>query len=64
MIHCVCNNINTAAVDLAYSCGAKTAASVQRACGTTFNCGSCKASIEDRLARLDAYKLDHFEAAE
>jgi len=38
MIHCVCNNINTAKVDAAKSCG------------TTFNCGQCRESINARLA--------------
>lgn len=52
MIHCVCNNINTAKVDHAAACGAKTARCVQSHCGTNFNCGICKSSIEDRLALL------------
>ena len=52
MIHCVCNNINTAKVDHAAACGAKTAGCVQKQCGTRFNCGMCKSSINDRLALL------------
>jgi len=55
MIHCICNNINTAAVDHAAACGAKTAADVQSRCGKSFNCGQCRESIEDRLAVLKAY---------
>jgi len=50
MIHCVCNNINTAKVDAAAAQGAETAACVQRACGTRFNCGQCRADIDARLA--------------
>jgi len=46
MIHCVCNNINTAKVDAAAASGAETAACVQRACGTKFNCGQCRVDIE------------------
>ena len=49
MIHCVCNNINTRAVDAAAEQGAETAACVQRACGTRFNCGQCRADIDARL---------------
>lgn len=49
MIHCVCNNINTAKVDAAAANGAETAACVQRACGTKFNCGQCRMDIEARL---------------
>jgi len=49
MIHCICNNINTAKVDEAASKGAETAACVQRACGTKFNCGQCRADINARL---------------
>ena len=49
MIHCVCNNINTAKVDAAAAKGAETAACVQRACGTKFNCGQCRMDIEARL---------------
>jgi bacterioferritin-associated ferredoxin len=50
MIHCLCNNINTAKVDAAAAQGAETAACVQRACGTRFNCGQCRADIDARLA--------------
>jgi bacterioferritin-associated ferredoxin len=49
MIHCICNNINTAKVDAAAANGAETAACVQRACGTKFNCGQCRVDIEARL---------------
>ena len=63
MIHCVCNNINTAAVDRAAACGAETAACVQRACGTRFNCGQCRADIEARLAVIRINK-PIYEAAE
>ncbi|MGB3455956.1 MAG: (2Fe-2S)-binding protein [Litorimonas sp.] len=49
MIHCICNNINTRAVEAAAESGAETAACVQRACGTRFRCGQCRHDIEDRL---------------
>ena len=49
MIHCICNNINTAKVDAAAAKGAESAACVQRACGTKFNCGQCRVDIESRL---------------
>ena len=49
MIHCICNNINTAKVDAAAEQGAETASCVQRACGTKFNCGQCRADINARL---------------
>jgi len=49
MIHCICNNINTAKVDDAAAKGAETASCVQRACGTKFNCGQCRADINARL---------------
>jgi len=49
MIHCICNNINTAKVDAAAANGAETAACVQRACGTRFNCGQCRVDIQSRL---------------
>jgi len=52
MIHCVCNNINTAKVDAAHERGARKACAVQKACGTKFNCGACKSSIQDRLDLL------------
>jgi len=64
MIHCICNNINTASVDHAAQCGAKTAGCVQRFCGTEFNCGACESSIEDRLALLDAQPKVILQAAE
>jgi len=54
MIHCVCNNINTAAVDKACQHGATSAEQVQSLCGTRFNCGQCRESIEERLALLRA----------
>jgi bacterioferritin-associated ferredoxin len=49
MIHCVCNNINTTAVEKAARYGAETAACVQRACGTRFNCGRCRVDIDAHL---------------
>lgn len=55
MIHCICNNINTAKVDRAAQCGAKSADQVQSACGKAFNCGQCRDSIEERLAVLRAH---------
>ncbi|MBC6412022.1 MAG: hypothetical protein GDA39_03545 [Hyphomonadaceae bacterium] len=48
----MCNNINTEKVDSAASCGAKTARQVQTHCGTAFNCGRCKSSINERLTLL------------
>jgi len=50
IISIFCNNINTAKVDAAAAQGAETAACVQRACGTRFNCGQCRADIDARLA--------------
>jgi bacterioferritin-associated ferredoxin len=50
MIHCVCNNINTAKVDAAAAQGAERACEVMKACGTKFNCGQCRESINARLA--------------
>ena len=63
MIHCVCNNINTAALKAAAKAGAETPSCVMRACGTKFNCGQCKTDIAQKLAELckDAHLL---EAAE
>ena len=49
MIHCVCNNINTAKVDAAAAKGAERARDVMKACGTTFNCGQCRESINARI---------------
>jgi len=56
MIHCVCNNINTAKVD---ACAAKG----MNACGTKFNCGQCRESIN---ARLEQWRSENamLEAAE
>jgi len=52
MIHCVCNNINTAKVDAAAAQGAETASCVMKACATKFNCGQCRVDINARLAEL------------
>jgi len=49
MIHCVCNNINTAKVDAAAAKGAERARDVMKACETTFNCGQCRESINARI---------------
>ncbi|MEL6688581.1 MAG: (2Fe-2S)-binding protein [Pseudomonadota bacterium] len=49
MIHCICNNINTKAVEAAASAGAETAACVQKACGTRFQCGQCRSDIDSHL---------------
>jgi bacterioferritin-associated ferredoxin len=49
VIHCICNNINTKAVDAAAAKGAETAACVQRACGSRFRCGQCRVDIDARL---------------
>jgi len=49
MIHCICNNINTKDVDKAAANGAETAQDVQRSCGSDFNCGQCRASINARI---------------
>ena len=63
MIHCVCNNINTAKVDAAAAKGAERARDVMKACGTTFNCGQCRESINARLAEWRALN-PALEAAE
>jgi len=63
MIHCVCNNINTAKVDAAAQQGAETAGCVMKACNTAFNCGQCRDDINARLAELRAACL-MLEAAE
>ena len=63
MIHCVCNNINTAKVDAAAAQGAETASCVMKACQTKFNCGQCREDINARLAELWAV-CPIFEAAE
>jgi len=64
MILCVCNNINTAKVDAAHERGARKAASVQKACGTKFNCGACKSSIQERLDLLTRESSPILTAAE
>ena len=64
MIHCICNNINTAKVDAAAAQGAESAACVQRACGTKFNCGQCREDINERLAAWRASNNALLEAAE
>jgi bacterioferritin-associated ferredoxin len=63
MIHCVCNNINTAKVDAAAAQGAERARDVMKTCGTTFNCGQCRESINARLAEWRALN-PALEAAE
>ena len=63
MIHCVCNNINTAKVDAAAAQGAERAKDVMKACGTTFNCGQCRESINARLQEWRALN-PALEAAE
>jgi len=63
MIHCVCNNINTAKVDAAAAQGAERARDVMKACGTGFNCGQCRESINERLAQWRALN-PALEAAE
>ena len=64
MIHCICNNINTKKVDAAAAQGAESAACVQRACGTKFNCGQCREDINERLAAWRASNNALLEAAE
>lgn len=49
MIHCICNNINSAEIERAAAHGAETADCVQRACGTEFNCGQCRAGINAQI---------------
>lgn len=49
MIYCVCRQINTAKVDSAAACGARTARCVLAHYGQTFNCGKCACAIQDRL---------------
>ena len=63
MIHCICNNINTAKVDLATSNGACCAADVLKSCNMKFNCGQCRISIDNRVAELRLTKFN-LEAAE
>lgn len=63
MIHCVCNNINTAKVDAAAAQGAERARDVMKSCGTKFNCGQCRESINARLAEWRALN-PALEAAE
>ena len=63
MIHCVCNNINTAKVDAAAAQGAERASCVMKACKTKFNCGQCRADINARLEELRA-QTPLLEAAE
>ncbi len=50
MIHCVCNNINTAKVDEAAYAGACSPKQVLAHHGKAFNCGQCRGSIAERLA--------------
>lgn len=64
MIHCLCNNINTTKVDAAHERGARKACDVQKSCGTKFNCGACKSSIQDRLDLLSAELSPTLQAAE
>ncbi len=64
MIHCVCNNINTQAVDKAHRAGARTPMQVQSICGKAFNCGACKDSIQARLDKLQVQERIAYEAAE
>jgi|GEM_PF-1045462 len=52
MIHCVCRQLNTAKVDEAASCGARSPKCVLAHHGHTFNCGKCASSIRDRLSEL------------
>ena len=54
MIHCVCNNINTARVDEAARKGAETPVCVMRACNTKFNCGQCRSDIAEQLKKIRA----------
>jgi len=63
MIHCVCNNINTTKVDAAAAKGAERACDVMKTCGTNFNCGQCRESINERLAQWRAQN-PALEAAE
>ena len=63
MIHCVCNNINTAKVDAAAANGAERAKDVMKACGTSFNCGQCRDSITARIKEWHALN-PMLEAAE
>ena len=63
MIHCICNNINTAKVDLATTNGACSAADVLKSCNMKFNCGQCRISIDNRIAELRITKFN-LEAAE
>lgn len=64
MIHCICNNINTAKIDHAHACGVRRARGVQEACGSNFNCGQCKVDIQARLDLLTAIEAPVLQAAE
>ena len=57
MIHCICNNINTAKVDLATTNGACSAADVLKSCNMKFNCGQCRISIDNRIAELRLHQV-------
>jgi bacterioferritin-associated ferredoxin len=62
MIYCVCNSINTAKVDTAVSCGARSAKCVLAHHGKKFNCGQCVSAIKERLCELnDATQLQAAE---
>ena len=64
MIHCVCNNINTAKVDKAHACGVRKASGVQKHCGSKFNCGQCRDDIQQRLELLTRESAPLLTAAE
>jgi len=48
------SQLDTAKVDDAAAKGAERARDVMKACGTTFNCGQCRESINARLAEWRA----------
>lgn len=56
MIYCVCSQINTAKVDAAANCGARTAKCVLGHYGKKFNCGKCANSIQERLSETHPYQ--------
>ncbi len=49
MIICVCRRLNTAAVQNALDAGARTPDCVQAHHGNEFNCGRCRAAIDDMI---------------
>ncbi|MCR9072295.1 MAG: (2Fe-2S)-binding protein [Alphaproteobacteria bacterium] len=49
MYVCICNALNTGAVNKAIDDGASTVAQVYKACGAAPQCGKCKCAIREML---------------